>query len=99
MRDKQGEFFGIIEALEQQQRMAQAGLAQCQSAFELDEGKSVSDVSQRSDRKLEAVAIRIRLDDGPMFCSRGLVTRHSIVVTQCGKINGGANRTRHKNDK
>ena len=82
-------------AFQQQDGAAPVQRTQALCFGQVQQRKAVS-TAQTIKRPLDAVAIGVGLDDGPHAGIRSGCADAGQVVGQCGRVDGGKNRARHK---
>ena len=92
MAREQGQLVGIEETLQQQDRLADAGLAQLQGFFDAGHGKTIDLRLQRIRTGHRAVAIGIGLDHR-QGTATAEATRQPVVVAQGLQVDQGTGRT------
>jgi hypothetical protein len=91
---EQRQVVGLEEALEHQDRLLHAGDAQPRRFLEIENRKAVGG-GQRARRALDAVAVRVGLDDRPDLRAAGVLSRYCQIMSERGCGDRGADRPGH----
>ena len=89
-----GDVAGLEAALEHQDRPGPARRARPARLLEVDQSEPVG-VGESLHRALDAMTVRIRLDDRPNLAPGRARTSAAEVVPHCGEVNMGSYRAWH----